>query len=104
MDNLEHEFDSSWTCNYCGVAEERTKRGEDCPVRIRQRHDELVWNHRTRSHYERTHWVHCSESSGPVLSVIYAPNGNALTHGELCALINELQDENAELRARLTNG
>jgi hypothetical protein len=31
---MEHEFDSSMTCNYCGVAEEKTKRGEPCPKRV----------------------------------------------------------------------
>lgn len=35
---LTHEFDSSRTCNYCGVAEERTPSkgaglGDPCPVR-----------------------------------------------------------------------
>lgn len=33
---MEHEFDSSWTCNYCGIAEERARRGEKCPVRLEQ--------------------------------------------------------------------
>jgi hypothetical protein len=28
-----HEFDSSWTCNYCGVAQEKTKPGDLCQKR-----------------------------------------------------------------------
>lgn len=60
--------------------------------------ERLVVGHAGRSHYERTHWVHCAESSDDVRSVIYDPNGNAMTHAELCAVINELQDENAELQ------
>lgn len=33
---MEHEFDSSWTCNYCGITEEKAKRGEQCPKRMRE--------------------------------------------------------------------
>lgn len=32
--SLPHEFDSSQTCNYCGIVEERTKLGDHCPKRI----------------------------------------------------------------------
>lgn len=59
----------------------------------------LIDSHAKRSRYERDYWVHCMESSETIRSVIYDPNGNAMTHGDLCALINELQDENEERRA-----
>ena len=31
-DTLKHEFDSSWTCNYYGITEEK-KTSDECPVR-----------------------------------------------------------------------
>lgn len=37
--------------------------------------------------------VQCYESSEDIKSSVYDPNGNALTNGELCALINQLLDE-----------
>ena len=33
MNGLGHDFDSSWTCNHCGVAEEKTRPGDRCPKR-----------------------------------------------------------------------
>ena len=41
--------------------------------------------------------VTCYDSNREVLSVIYDPNGNALTHGHLVDLINELQSENERM-------
>lgn len=35
-EQLLHEFDSSQTCNYCGVPEQKTIRGETCEARARQ--------------------------------------------------------------------
>lgn len=88
-------------CYICGYARDDHANGKcpssgssACSAAMRR----LIDGHADRSHYERTHWVHCMESSENVKSVIYDPNGNALTNGELCALINELQDENEELR------
>ena len=72
--------------------------GTPCACHCSAALNRLIDGHAQRSHYERTHWVHCADSSNEIRSVIYDPNGNALTHGELCALINELQDENEELR------
>lgn len=72
-------------------------------ARILQPIRRLIEGHAKRSHYERTHWVHCAESNHSVNSCIYDPNGNTLTLSELCALINELQDENEELRRQLEN-
>jgi hypothetical protein len=46
----------------------------------------------------------CLESIEDVLSVIYDPNGNALTHGEIVARLNEspkLNDEIERLKAAL---
>jgi hypothetical protein len=34
--DLRHLFDSSLTCNYCGVAAESRPIGETCPVRARE--------------------------------------------------------------------
>lgn len=39
---MQHEFDSSLTCNYCGIAAERTKLGETCQKRTRQSVGESV--------------------------------------------------------------
>lgn len=30
---MTHEYDSSQTCNYCGIAEEKAKPGDSCPNR-----------------------------------------------------------------------
>lgn len=58
----------------------------------------LITDHKKRSHYERDHWVHCYSEDREVRTQIYDPNGNSMTNGDICALINELQDENQELR------
>lgn len=48
----------------------------------------------------------CAESARDVLSVIYDPNGNAMTHGEIVMRLNEvpeLQYEASVLSDRYTN-
>ena len=53
--------------------------------------------------HEKTHYVQCEPSNMDVKSVIYDPNGNALTHAELCDLINVFQDDVLLLRGTLEN-
>ena len=36
MADLKHIFDSSMTCDFCGIAEERAVAGEHCPERTRK--------------------------------------------------------------------
>lgn len=63
----------------------------------------LIEDHKGRSHYERDHWLLCEESAKEIRSAIYDPNGNSMTYGDVAALVNELQDENHELRGELEN-